>query len=309
MPNFHRILTPACQLMLLLFTVAAESPPRPGDPPNIEQGGNSLRVMAFNIRFDNPADGANAWANRKERVASTVRFHGADIVGMQEALKSQIDYLAEALPEYGWFGVGRDDGKEAGEFSPVFYRLERVEVLAQSTFWLSETPMVAGKLGWDAACNRVVTWGKFREKVSGAVFYLFNTHFDHAGDTARVESAKLLLAKIAEIAGDFPAVICGDFNAREDSEVYRILSGRSATADPQKRIFDCRYLSQTAHHGPLATFNGFNPTPTPGRIDYIFVKPQLRVLRHGILAERWEEGWASDHFPVLAEVVIAPAQQ
>ncbi len=309
MPNFHRISIPACLPALLFFTVAAECQPRSGDPQHIEHGSNSLRVMAFNIRFDNPADGANAWANRKERVASTVRFHGADIVGMQEALKSQIDYLAEALPEYGWFGVGRDDGKEAGEFSPVFYRRERVEVLAQSTFWLSETPMVAGKLGWDAVCNRVVTWGKFREKVSGAVFYLFNTHFDHAGDTARVESAKLLLAKISDIAGEYPVVVTGDFNAREESEVYRILTGQGGQPDPQKRIFDCRYLSQTAHHGPLATFNGFNPTPAAGRIDYIFVKPQLRVLRHGILAERWEEGWASDHFPVLAEVVIAPAQQ
>ena len=155
----------------------------------------SFKVMTFNIRLNTPVDGPNQWPHRKTFAASMIRFHHADITGLQEAMKDQVDDLTALLPEYDWFGIGRDDGKEAGEFMAIFYRKDRFEVLEQSTFWLSETPETVSK-GWDAMCFRVVTWGKFKDKVTGKIFFLFNTHFDHVCEIARRESAKLLLQRI-----------------------------------------------------------------------------------------------------------------
>jgi hypothetical protein len=144
-----------------------------------------IRVMSFNIRLNTPADSANAWPHRKEMVASMMRFHRADLTGVQEALKDQMDDLTKLLPEFGWMGVGRDDGKEAGEYSAIFYLKDRFAVLEQNTFWLSESPEKPGSMGWDAACVRIVTWAKFKDKRMGKAFYHFNTHFDHIGEKAR----------------------------------------------------------------------------------------------------------------------------
>ncbi len=148
--------------------------------------------MTFNIRVDVPSDSLNSWPYRKAKAASMIRFHQADIVGLQEALAGQLEDLAAGLPDYDWFGVGRDDGHDQGEFMAIFYLKKRFQVIKQSTFWLSETPQIPGK-GWDAACNRIVTWGEFKDNITGKVFYHFNTHFDHMGEIARQESAKLLL--------------------------------------------------------------------------------------------------------------------
>ncbi len=267
---------------------------------------NTFRIMTFNIRYPNPGDGPNYWPNRKEMVASMVRFHGADLVGVQEAFRSQLDELSEQLPGYAWTGVCRTDGsdqpKPDNEFSAIFYRKERFEFLAGATFWLSEQPEKAGQKGWDAALPRIVTWAKFRDLSSKQVFFHFNTHFDHQGPKARQESARLLLQKVAEISGAFPAVVTGDFNARPDDPPMRMLT------DPGNplHLTDAMVISEIPHHGPDGTWTDSFQTPgVPGqRIDYILVKKSERVLRHGILADTWNGRLPSDHLPVLAEILL-----
>ncbi len=257
----------------------------------------TVRVMTFNIRYNNPNDGEHAWPHRKERVASVIRFHEADIVGVQEALKGQIDELEALLPGYAWFGVGRDDGVAAGEFAPVFYRTDRFELIEQATFWLSETPDVPGSKSWDAAITRVVTWGRFRDLATAGEFFLFNTHFDHRGQQARTESARLMLEQINALAGQAPVVVTGDFNVVPATEAYQIMTGKLA---------DARDRSATPPHGPEGTFFGFTVEPDENqrRIDYIFVDPRVRVERYGVLADHWNGHFPSDHLPVLAEVVF-----
>jgi len=264
---------------------------------------DNLRIMTFNIRYDNPEDGADAWQYRKDYVVSMIRFHRADVVGLQEALKHQVDYLSENLPEYNWFGVGRDDGKTAGEFMAVFYRKGRLDSLRTSTFWLSETPEKPG-LGWDAVCNRVVTWGRFKDKSNGNVFYLFNTHFDHRGEIARAESAHLLLDRVTQISGNHPLVITGDFNATPDSKPYQILT-TSYERQQRKKIVDSRFTSRFGHHGPDGTFNGFNLNALREEpIDYIFVDENIDVIFHGTLSDTFNGHYPSDHLPVLVEVIF-----
>ena len=163
--------------------------------------------------MDTPKDGDNAWPNRKEMVKGLIRFHDFDIFGTQEGFKHQLDNILE-LGNYAYIGAGRDDGKEAGEHSAIFYKKDRFEVLDKGNFWFSETPDVPGK-GWDAVCcNRICSWGKFKDKISGQVFFFFNSHYDHQGKVARRESSHLLLKKIREIAGEKAIVFAtGDFNA------------------------------------------------------------------------------------------------
>ena len=269
-----------------------------------QQGAFPVRVMTFNVRYNNPGDGVNAWPNRRDMAASMIRFHRADIAGLQEALKGQVDDLAERLPEYDWFGVGRDDGREAGEFMAIFYLRARFELLEESTFWLSETPERPG-MGWDAACNRVVTWGKFRDRDSDREFFHFNTHFDHMGETARRESAKLLLERVAEIAGSTPMVVTGDFNAVPESEPIQIITA-GLPDRPESKLTDSRAVSRYGHHGPSGTHSRFESAGKPGDrpIDYIFVKNGVSVLQHGTLSDSFDGRFPSDHMLVLAEVVI-----
>ena len=264
----------------------------------------SIRVMTFNIRCNTTDDGPNQWPYRKEYAASMIRFRKADIFGVQEALKDQMDDLTSMLPEYGWFGVGRDDGKEAGEFMSVFYLKNRFEVLEHNTFWLSETPEKVTK-GWDAACFRVVTWGKFKDLQTGKVFYLFNTHFDHKGVVARRESAKLLLLRVQDIAGDAPVVVTGDFNSSPDTDPYYILT-HGRTDNENLKLIDSKGISKYPHHGPNGTITRFESANLPDNktIDYVFVKNGVSVLYHGTLSDTFDGKFPSDHMPVLAEVVI-----
>ena len=259
------------------------------------------RVMTFNIRYNEPKDGVNAWANRKTKVADVIRFYKADLIGVQEAQYDQLQDLETLLPDFAWCGVGRAGGKE-GEFSAIFYRKARFKILQTETFWLSETPQKAGSLGWDANLPRIVTWAKFRDEQSKNIFYHFNTHFDHIGAKARTESSKLLLAQIPKIAGKSSFVVTGDFNAREDTNVYRILTGKEEAAD--FKLFDARYRSVNRHFGGNSTFNGFKELVPDMKIDYIFVKDSVTVLEHGVLSDRWDGLWASDHLPVLAEIIF-----
>jgi len=263
-------------------------------------GERALRVMSFNIRYDEPRDGVNAWPNRKTKVADVIRFHKADIVGVQEALLSQLRDLEKLLPDFAWCGVGRTDGKEAGEYSAILYNKSRFQLLETNTFWLSETPDRPGSMGWDAAYPRVVTWAKFKDRVSKKTFIHFNTHFDHRGEKAQKESAALILKKVGEIAGRFPFVLTGDLNVTEDSEAYKTLKNGNSTT----RLADAKYASAHGHFGGDSTFNEFKELQPGRKIDYIFVREGMLVTEHGVLSDRWNGLWASDHIPVIAEIVI-----
>lgn len=267
----------------------------------LAQKSSYIRVMTFNIRYDEPNDKENAWPNRKELVASMVRFHQADLVGVQEALASQLKDLDKLLPDYGWVGVGRADGKSDGEFSAILYRKSRFKFLESSTFWLSETPQVPSA-GWDAAYPRIVTWVRLHDSQTGKIFFHFNTHFDHRGERARKESAQLLLDRIRQLARDLPVVVTGDFNFTESSDGYLLLTGKSS--EKPSALRDARYLSEYGHHGPTSTFNEFKAIVPGRKIDYVFVKGAIRVLQHGVLSDTWDGRFASDHLPVLAEIVI-----
>lgn len=260
---------------------------------------DTINVMSFNIRYANPEDGKHAWQYRKERVANLIHFYEADLLGMQECLPGQVEYLAQKLNAFAWYGIGRDDGKSSGEFSPIFYRKSAFTLLDKGTFWLSETPEQPS-LGWDAAIKRIVTWVKLKDKKTEREFYYFNTHFDHRGEKARQESARLILSRIQKIAAGFPVILTGDFNAAPDSKPYQVLTASNSG------LQDAMKISQLPHYGALKSFSGFEVTPElPGeRIDYVFVSDGVQVLKHGILTDAREGAYASDHLPVLARVSL-----
>lgn len=278
----------------------------------------TFRIMSFNIRYDNPQDLNFSWNFRKERVASMIRFHQADLCGLQEVLLHQLYGLLDDLPDYGYIGVGREDGVQAGEFSPILYDKKRFFPIAHDTFWLSETPDIKGSLGWDAVCKRIVTWAMFKDNVTQKVFFHFNTHFDHFGETAKIQSAYLLKERLSEISKDQPAVVTGDFNSTPDSKVYDILTGPYI-----KKLTDCRHCAVHGHHGPTITFHAFrgneyiqsmiNEDKLAYKwhgeemflwIDYIFVGSRVKVLQEGVLADHWDGIYPSDHSPVVADLTI-----
>lgn len=261
----------------------------------------SINVMTFNIRFDNPKDAPNDWANRKDKVTSQVLFHEADIIGIQEALHNQLEEMQQQMPGYQYTGVARDDGKQKGEYSCIFYNTNRLILLASETFWLSETPTVAGSKSWDAAITRIVTWAKFKDRKTKKVFYAFNTHFDHVGKVARRESAAMILRAVDSIAGKKPAVITGDFNAHPDDEPIMVIMD---AANPLK-LTDSKSLSSTVHYGPEGTFNAFGPKENANKpIDYIFLKGKWKVHQHATLSQTWGGLFSSDHFPVFARLTL-----
>jgi len=260
-----------------------------------------LRVMTFNIRLNTASDSLNAWPYRKDKVASQILFHKVDLLGVQEALHDQMMDLQQRLPNYKYVGGGRDDGKTKGEYSAIFYDTTRLQLLSNDMFWLSETSHVAGSKGWDAAITRIVTWAKFKDKRSKKIFYAFNTHFDHIGKIARRESAKLVLQKVKEIAGSTPAVITGDFNAEPTDEPIQVIVDKNNPL----HLTDSKELSQTPHYGPTGTFTGFqNKERNDQPIDYIFLKGSWKVLTHATISQTWGGRFASDHFSVIAELLL-----
>lgn len=256
-----------------------------------------LNVMTFNIRYDNKGDSMNAWPYRKDNAASQVLFHKVHLLGVQEALHHQLLDLKMRLKHFAFVGVGRNDGKQKGEYSAIFYDSLRLQLLHSETFWLAEKTNVPGLKGWDASFERIVTWAKFKDRKSKKVFYHFNTHFDHMGKVARRESAKLLLQKVKEIAGNTAAIITGDFNATPGDEPVQVLVDESNV----DRFIDANKISKETHYGPTGTFNAFkNKETTNEPIDYIFLKNKIDVLQHATLSQSWQGRFSSDHFPVFA---------
>jgi len=257
-----------------------------------------LQVMTFNIRYNNAGDSLNAWPYRRDKVASQVLYHDVQLLGVQEALHNQLVDLRERLPKFKSLGVGRDGGQK-GECSAILYDSTRLQPMASETFWLSATPDVVASKGWDAAFARIVTWAKFKDRQTGKMFFAFNTHFDHMGQEARRESARLLLQKVAAIAGQTPAVITGDFNATPADEPIKVITDN---ANPL-HLTDAKELSATPHYGPTGTFNAFQSKERDDQpIDYIFLKGPWKVKKHATLSQSWDGRFASDHFAVLATV-------
>ena len=254
-----------------------------------------IKVITYNIRLDIQSDGENRWDNRKEMLTGQVLFHEPDFLGVQEALPNQMNYLAKALTQYAFIGEGRD-GENKGEYSAIFYNTTKYKVIEEGTFWLSETPDKVSK-GWDAAYNRICTYGLFEDKNSGAKIYIFNTHFDHVGNQARINSAKLILEKISEINKlGIPFVLMGDFNLEEGSESIQLLSDH---------LNDSKTIAKTVF-GPNGTFNAFEFTkPVVKRIDYIFV-PQsgVAVNKYAVLSDSKDCRYPSDHLPVYIELAM-----
>lgn len=256
----------------------------------------TLSVLTYNIRLATPDDAPNIWSNRKENVFSLIREASPDVFGLQEALKEQVYDFDKAFPSYSRVGVGRDDGKAEGEFSPVYYNSKKYNALSSGTFWLSQTPEIAGSRGWDAACNRVVSWVQLKEGTSGKPFFVFCTHFDHMGEVARRNSANLVLHAVDSLSGNYPAILIGDFNAIPDSEPYRIITDKSNS----KHMTDAIEFSKTPQ-GPFYTYTGFKVGDLPGeRIDYIFLKGITKVDSYTVNPENNGTYYPSDHLPVSA---------
>lgn len=253
-----------------------------------------LKVMTYNIRLSLESDKENSWNNRKDDALALMSYYHPDYFGVQEAVPQQMTDIKTTLTDYDYVGVGRDDGKNQGEYSAIFYDKNKLEVIRSGTFWLSETPEKPSK-GWDAAYNRVCTYAFFKIKKTGKQFLAMNLHFDHVGNVARVNSAKLILEKIKKLnPKNVPLTLTGDFNLTDDSEPIKIIS---------KSLDNVFYHSKKTHYGPKGTFTGFDINTIPqDRIDYIFVKG-FEVLSNRTINDRRENLlYPSDHFPILAEI-------
>ena len=252
-----------------------------------------VKVMSFNIRLNVASDGENRWDARKDKVAALMNYYEADFIGGQEVQHHQLQYLITELKQYSYIGVGRDDGKEAGEYSCIFYNKEKFTVIEQSTFWLSQTPTVVS-FGWNANCRRVCTYGLFQNKVTKQKLWVFNTHFDHLGDTARLESAKLITEKIKGLVNqkNYPVILTGDFNSRPDEApaMYMVQHFQNA-----------RNISKEKPYGPADTWEGFEFNKKPdGCIDYIFVSKNknVSVKKFATITDSYDMKYPSDHFPI-----------
>jgi endonuclease/exonuclease/phosphatase family metal-dependent hydrolase len=257
-----------------------------------------LRVMTFNVRYDNPDDSANNWQYRKNVAAEVVNEYDVDLLGTQEVLINQLNDLKERLPQYAAIGVGRADGKEDGEYSAIFYKRGKFEEEKSGTFWLSETPDVVGSKGWDGACERIATWAILKEKNTGRRLFFINTHLDHIGKVARREGVKLLLERAKAESNGLPAIITGDFNASPESEVIQHL-----LADG--KFFDTRLLAPSVPE-ISGTFHDFGKISVEQRhiIDYIFVSGDITVNTCAAVPEKRENIYLSDHTPVIVSVEI-----
>lgn len=258
-----------------------------------------LTVMSWNIRLDTPDDGIHQWTNRKDALCSEIITRNPDILGVQEAKYNQMKDMRKRLPGYKSVGVGRDDGHKAGEFSAVFYRKKHLKALQSGTFWLSQTPDVPGSRGWDAACNRVVSWVELKDKSTGRQFFVFNTHFDHVGEEARIQSAQLILKKMGELAGRNPVILTGDFNVTSKSKAYRILT----FSENEVTLSDSRKRANAEITGPDFSFVSFDTEFVPTElIDFVLTTWDFEVISNDIFDFRSRGIYLSDHLPVTARI-------
>ncbi len=254
----------------------------------------SSRILTYNIRYanDNPGE---EWEHRKENVVKMIKFHNPDIFGVQEALLTQVEYLSEKFCKFSQIGVGRDDGNDQGEFSPL-YISDKYSIIESGTFWLSETPDTPS-FGWDANYRRIATWAIIVDSKLNNTMFVINTHLDHEGIVARIESVNLLLKKIDKLSRDLPVILLGDFNFTSDFEGYKNLLKSGSLKDAQS-------ISKL-NYGTDITFNGFDHYIKDGsKIDYIFVSNDIKVYNHAIIGDKLNGKYPSDHMPVLIDFKI-----
>ncbi len=257
----------------------------------------SITLMSYNIRYDTDRDSLDAWTHRKAFLRNQVQFYQPDIMGTQEGLKHQLDYLQAGLVGYDYKGIGRDDGQTKGEYTAIFYNTNKFKLLKEGTFWLSETPDTVG-MGWDAVCNRTCTYLLLEAQQSQQKYWVFNTHFDHRGKVARRNASSLILKKIKQLnTANLPVILMGDFNVEPTDPVYTILTDGLA---------DTKMVSQFPAFGNEGTFNGFKfQQPLTRRIDYIFADTnQVNILKYATLSDSKDCRYPSDHLPVFVEVSV-----
>jgi endonuclease/exonuclease/phosphatase family metal-dependent hydrolase len=256
-----------------------------------------LKVITYNLRVDFGGDGENNWEFRRDFLAAQIAFYNPDFIGTQEGKAHQLQYLDRVLPEHTFIGLSRDNSKTEGEFSAIFFNQQKFKLIEESTFWLSETPEKKSK-GWDAAYERICTYGLFEDRKTNKRFYIFNTHLDHIGEVARTNSAKLIIGKIKTInTKNLPVIFTGDFNSEPTSAAYQTIVGY---------LNDSKLVSKTAPFGPSGTFNGFKfHEPVTLLIDYIFTsKDNIEVRKHAVLSDSKDCRYPSDHLPVYAELQL-----
>lgn len=255
---------------------------------------STMQAMSYNIRYDNGGDGKNNWDRRAPHVADIFTKHDVALGGLQEVLHNQMEWLQQAMPAYEFVGVGRDDGKTAGEYAPIFFRKADFELVKSDTVWLSATPDKPGSRGWDAALPRITTFAVLRHKASGTHLLLGSAHYDHRGKQAKRKSAKVIhdyiSAQRAEM--DIPVLILtGDFNDLSHTAPIKALENQNC-------MFDAHRLADDIA-GPNSTWNGFRRVERNQRIDYVFVNPALPVRQHLIDDSRVDNRFPSDHMPVI----------
>lgn len=256
-----------------------------------------LTVGSYNIRYKNWNDSVqgNVWNKRCQVICDQLNFMAPDVFGTQEVLYGQLQDMKEALDGYDYIGIGRDDGERAGEHEAIFYKTDKIKLLDHGDFWLSETPEKPG-LGWDAVCIRICTWGKF--SLDETVFYYFNLHMDHVGVIARREAAKLVVARIREIAQDAPVVLTGDFNVDQTNEIYAIFTESGLLKDS--------YDAARIRFAENGTFNAFKTEYyTTSRIDHVFVSPEIQVESYGVLTNSY---WTPDETIDTLKAFDAPQE-
>lgn len=255
-----------------------------------------IKVMTYNIRFDGSGDGPDSWSQRREQVVEQLKFYQPSVIGIQEGLHNQVQYLDNELPAYHYRGVGRKDGKKEGEYSAIYYDTRRFSLIQNNTFWLSPTPDEPSK-GWDADYERICTYVLLEDRSHQQPIWIFNTHFDHVGEESRYQAARLILKKIETLnTNGYPVVLMGDLNAEPGDRPIDTIN------DVMR---DARVITETPAFGPEGTYNGFQyDEPAERRIDYIFVDG-ASVVRYGVLSDPENMRFPSDHFPVMAEIRIA----
>jgi endonuclease/exonuclease/phosphatase family metal-dependent hydrolase len=279
-------------LLLLIQSAVVAQPP----------AGDLLSVMTFNIRYGTAKDGENSWPNRRDLVFDLIRAEDADLVGLQEALAFQIDEIVAAAPAYAVVGVGRDDGKRAGEYSAILYKKERFHVAEAGTFWFSDTPAVPGSTSWGNSITRICSWARFVDR-NGQGFWHFNLHLDHQSQPSRERSTQLLRDRIAGRAFERePVVVTGDFNVGENNPALQTLVARAAPDQPPPPFVDTFRVLHPAQT-EVGTFNGFKFGNVAGdKIDYVLVPPGTDVVRAEILRTSRNDRYPSDHFPLVARI-------
>jgi endonuclease/exonuclease/phosphatase family metal-dependent hydrolase len=288
----RRIISALLSIVLCAAALAAQNAPR-----------EPLTVMSFNIRYGSANDGENAWPARRAALFDVIKRQDADLVGLQEALDFQIDEIVAAIPAYAVVGVGRDDGRKAGEYSAILFRNDRLKVADAGTFWFSDTPTVAGSKSWGNNITRICTWARFIDR-NGRGFWLFNLHLDHESQPSRLQSTELLRERLESRSPREPVVGTGDFNVGENNPAMFVLTGNPsdgppATTAPLVDTFRVLHPEETS----VGTYNGFKYGNVEGdKIDYVLVQPGTEVMRAEILRASRNDRYPSDHFPVVARI-------